>query len=150
MKEIVTAAVLVVLWAVPASAAGGFYCKTEDSNVKFQAAAAMQHGGANGFLNFDSSLEILLNNAPPDFRVLRLKGDALAQHWMDSREFKFRLYTERSNGPFGSVEFLVETKTVDEGSYGGSYALRIETMESEKSSEAKVIKARGNIVCSVE
>lgn len=150
MKKTGFILVLLFFSSLPASATGGFFCGVEDNNVKFRAAAAMQRGGANGFLNFDSGLEILLKNAPPDFRVLRLKGDALTQHWMDNREFKFRLYTERSEGLFGSVEFLVETKTVDEGSYGGSYTLRIENMESEKSSEAKVIKARGNIVCSIE
>ncbi len=128
----------------------GFYCKTEDNNVKFEAAAALQRGGANGLLNFDSQLEILLKNTPPDFRRLHLKGDALSQHWIDGKDFRLRLYTERNEGLFGAVEFLIETKVVDEGSYGGSYTLTIENMTSEKSSEANVIKARGKIVCSVE
>lgn len=134
----------------PASATGGFGCETADKNVKFEAHAGMQRGGAGSILNFEAQLEILLKNTPQDFRKLEMKGNALSQHWLDGKEFKLRLYTERNEGLFGAVEFLIETKAADEGTYKGRYTLKVENMESEKSSEAKTLEARGKITCFVE
>ncbi len=134
----------------PAHATGGFGCEAVDKNVKFETHAGLQRGGAGSVLNFEAQLEILLKNTPPDFRELKLKGDTLSQHWLDGKEFKLRLYTERNEGLFGAVEFLIETKAADEGSYKGRYTLKVENMESEKSSEAKTLEARGKITCFVE
>src|SRR5690349_16243149 len=75
----------------PAHATGGFGCEAADKNVKFETHAGLQRGGAGSILNFEAHLEILLKNTPPDFRELKLKGDALSQHWLDGKEFKLRL-----------------------------------------------------------
>jgi hypothetical protein len=118
--------------------------------VKFETHAGMQRGGAGSILNFEARLEILLKNTPPDFRKLEMKSDALSQHWLDGKEFKLRLYTERNEGLFGAVEFLIETRAAGEGTYKGRYTLKVENMESEKSSEARTLEARGKITCFVE
>lgn len=134
---------------LPALATGGFWCDGADKNVKFHASAGMQRGGAGGLLNFEANLEIFLKDVPPDFRKLKL-SDALTQHWIDGKDFKLRLYTERSEGLFGAVEFVVDTKAAGEGEYKGSYALSVENMQPEKDHEAKTLKARGKIACSAE
>jgi hypothetical protein len=145
------AAMLITACGVfPARATGGFGCEATDKNVKFETHAGMQRGGAGSILNFEAQLEILLKNTPPDFRKLDMKSDTLSQHWLDGKEFKLRLYTERNEGLFGAVEFLIETKAADEGTYKGRYTLKVENMESEKSSEAKTLEARGKITCFVE
>jgi hypothetical protein len=136
--------------SLPAHATGGFWCDVADKNVKLHTGAGMQRGGANSLLNPETDLEIFLPGTPPDFRKLHLKGDAITQHWIDDKDFKLRLYTERETGLFGSVELLILAKRVDEGEYAGRYDLRVEHMQSEKDSEAKTIKARGKIKCSVE
>jgi hypothetical protein len=130
-------------------ASGGFWCDVADRNVKFHVGSGTQRGGAGALLNFKADLEILLKNVPPDFQKLDL-NDALTQHWIDGKDFKLRLYTERSEGLFGAVEFIVDTKSVGEGEYKGSYSLSVESMQSEKDSEAKRWKARGKITCSAE
>lgn len=66
------------------------------------------------------------------FRKLNL-NDALTQHWIGGKDFKLRLYIERSEGLFGAVEFIVDTKAADEGEYKGSYSLSVENMRPEKS-----------------
>ena len=134
---------------LPALASGGFWCDAEDKNVKFHVTSGTQRGGAGGLLNFKADLEILLKNIPPDFKKLDLKN-ALTQHWIDGKDFKLRLYTERNEGLFGAVEFIIDTKAADEGEYKGIYALSVESMQSEKDSEAKRWKARGKITCSAE
>lgn len=106
-------------------------------------------GGAGALLNFKADLEILLKNVPPDFQKLDLSS-ALTQHWIDGKDFKLRLYTERNEGRYGAVEFVVDTKVAEEGEYKGSYSLSVESMQSEKDSEAKRWKARGKIACSAE
>lgn len=136
--------------ALPALASGGFGCEATDKNVKFEANAGMQRGGAGAFLNFKAELESLLKDTPPDFRKLSLDREAISQHWIDGKDFKLRLYTERNEGLFGSVEFLIEAKLAEEGKYAGRYTLRIDNMTSEQSSEAKALKAGGKIVCFVE
>lgn len=135
---------------LPALASGGFGCEAADKNVKFEASAGMQRGGAGTFLNFKAELESFLKNTPPDFRKLEMKSDAISQHWIDGKDFKLRLYTERTEGPFGSVEFLIEAKLAEEGKYAGRYTLAIGNMESAQASEAKTLKASGKIVCFVE
>lgn len=135
--------------SLPALASGGFWCDALDKNVKFHVTSGTQRGGAGALLNFKADLEILLKNVPPDFRKPDLSS-ALTQHWIDGKDFKLRLYTERNEGLFGAVEFVVDTKVVDEGEYKGSYSLSVESMRSEKDSEAKRWKARGKIACSAE
>src|SRR6185312_1424649 len=121
---------------LPALASGGFWCGALDKNVKFHVTSGTQRGGAGALLNFKADLEILLKNVPPDFKKLDLSS-ALAQHWIYGKDFKLRLYTERNDGLFGAVEFVVDTKTADESEYKGSYSLSVESMQSEKDSEAK-------------
>jgi hypothetical protein len=138
---------------LPALASGGFGCEAADKNVKFEANAGMQRGGAAALLNFRAELESLRKDTPADFRKLALDREAISQHWIDGRDFKLRLYTERNEGLFGSVEFLIEAtalKNDDEGKYAGRYTLTIDNMESAQASEAKTLKARGKIVCFVE
>jgi hypothetical protein len=133
----------------PALASGGFWCDALDKNVKFHVTSGTQRGGAGGLLNFKADLEILLKNIPPDFRKLDLSG-GLTQHWIDGKDFKLRLYTERNEGLYGAVEFIVDAKAADEGEYKGSYSLLVENIQSEKDSEAKRWKARGKIACLAE
>jgi hypothetical protein len=144
------AASALLLSFFPALASGGFGCEVADRNVKFEANAGMQRGGAGAFLNFKAELESLLKNTPPDFRKLEMKSDAISQHWIDGKDFKLRLYTERTEGPFGSVEFLIEAKLAEEGKYAGRYTLAIDNMESAQAPEAKTLKASGKVVCFVE
>ncbi|HWK01957.1 MAG TPA: hypothetical protein VNR41_14770 [Xanthobacteraceae bacterium] len=140
--------------ALPALATGGFGCEAADKNVKLEANAGMQRGGAGALLNFKAEIESLLKNTPEDFRKLSLDREAISQHWIDGRDFKLRLYTERTQGLFGALELVIEavqrSKDKDEGTYKGRYTLTIENMETEQSSEAKTLKASGNIVCFVE
>lgn len=135
--------------SLPALASGGFWCDIADKNVKFHVSSGTQRGGAGVLLNFRADLEILLKNVPPDFRKLDLSS-ALTQHWIDGKDFKLRLYTERNEGLFGAVEFIVDTRAADEGEYKGTYSLSVESIQSEKDPEAKRWKARGKIACSAE
>jgi hypothetical protein len=134
---------------IPALASGGFWCDATDKNVKFHVASGTQRGGAGALLNFEANLEIFLKDVPPDFRKLNLSG-SLTQHWIDGKDFKLRLYTERNEGLFGAVEFIVDAKAAGEGEYKGTYSLSVENMQSEKDSEAKRWEARGKITCSAE
>jgi hypothetical protein len=134
----------VALAPLPALATGGFGCEAADNNVKFEINAGMQR----------AEIESLLKDTPADFRKLSLDREAISQHWIDNRDFKLRLYTERSQGLFGALDLVIEAvqrgKDKDEGTYKGSYRLTIENMETEQSSEAKTLKARGKVICFVE
>ncbi|HWK87472.1 MAG TPA: hypothetical protein VNQ34_08195 [Xanthobacteraceae bacterium] len=144
----------VALAPLPALATGGFGCEAADNNVKFEINAGMQRGGAAALLNFRAEIESLLKDTPADFRKLSLDREAISQHWIDGRDFKLQLYTERSQGLFGALDLVIEAvqrgKDKDEGTYKGSYRLTIENMETEQSSEAKTLKARGKVICFVE
>ena len=150
MRIIILALTAITIGCEPAHASGGIGCEGADEALKFSVESGMTRGGGGGFFNFRAELDVLVPSTPEDFRKLQLDSADLMHHWVDDRELKLLLYRERTDGPFGWVRLLIETRRVDEGAYAGSYRLTIGSMESEQASEPTMREARGEVTCFAE
>lgn len=150
MRIIILVLTAVTIGWEPAHASGGIGCAGADQALKFNVESGMTRGAGGGFFNFRAALDVLLPSTPEDFRKLQLDGADLMHHWVDDKELKLLLYRERTEGPFGWVRFLIESRRVDEGAYAGSYVLTIGNVGSEQDSEPKMLEARGAVQCFVE
>jgi len=135
--------------ATPAAATGGFGCETADPSVTFSAEASMSRGMGGVFIDFTASLAIALDGVPDDMRHLTLDG-ALTHSWIDGKALKLQFYTERQAEPFASLDFVVETEAVEEGTYRGSYSLAVFAVPSDHDTDRDMWMAEGAVTCFVE
>jgi len=144
-------AMLSIGGAMPAQASAGISCRAEDGSARFGVQAAFTRGLGGGMINFGAELNVLLKNAPQDFRALKLERKDVSQVWWYGPDFKLQLYRERAEGlPFGSVNLVVEAKEGKgngEGTYRGAYRLEISFKSRKEEAEAKTLTARGKVEC---
>jgi hypothetical protein len=137
--------------AMPARASAGISCRAQDGSATFGMQAAFTRGLGGGMINFGAELNVLLKNAPQDFRALRFEQKNVSQAWWYGPDFKLQLYRERAEGlPFGSVNLVVEAKEGKgdgEGTYRGAYRLEISFKGNKEEAEAKTLTARGKVEC---
>jgi hypothetical protein len=148
------AIVLAACWAGgagTAQASAGFSCSIEDKALKLGVEGAFSRGVGEGVINFGGKLEVLAKATPEDFRNVDLERENLTQTWINGRDFKLRMYRERTgSAPHGYVELVVETRqsSRDELEYAGSYVLTVHHLASEQDGEGKTVTVRGKARCS--
>ena len=131
-----------------ARATGTLDCAAKDKVIDFAALSTVPYGQGGPFLNFQAELNLLLEEAPDDFRHLKLDRSHLVHHWIDAREIKLLLYWERIEGDHASVEFVVETRRrPDDDTSRGRYRLKLFTVMNDNS---KMIERRGAVSCGVQ
>lgn len=134
-----------------AVASGGIWCNLEDKSIKLSVEAGVTRGMGSPFFNFRGTLEILDPSVAEDLRKLAFSDKNLTQYWLDGKALKLNIYSERDNEkPHGYVDLVIETQTVDEGSYSGSYILDVYDTEGDTSGEGKQAKFSGAIDCGAE
>lgn len=143
MRRTLIALAAVISATLPAAASGGIGCEAEDASVKFSAESGVSRGMGGAFFNLKASLDIAMEGVPADLRKLTL-DDALTHSWLDGDELKLQFYVERQEGDFASVDFIVETTTIEEGSTAGTYVLTV------YGSGAEALSAEGRVSCIVE
>lgn len=135
----------------PAFATATLDCNADDKSVSFEAHSVVSHGLAEGFSNFRAVLTVKAKGVSEDFARLELDGAALAHHWLYGKELKLRLYHERTEGPHGFVELVVQTRGGrgdDDGEFGGRYLLTL-LDAGQEGKPGKEITLRGKVACSV-
>jgi hypothetical protein len=145
----IAAAAILAAASVPAAASGGVGCEARDAHVDFKVDTAVSRGMGGQFFEFHASLAIALDGVPDDLRKLTL-DEALTHSWLDGEELKLHFYVERPEGDFASLDFLVETERVEEGTYRGRYALNVFSSETPYAPEPVESSAAGEVVCYVE
>jgi len=149
MRSILLAVPVMLAAALPAAATGGFGCSAGDGSLRFKAESAMSRGMGGVFLDFRASLAIALEGISDDLRTLTL-DDALTHSWIDGEALKLRFYHERQAEPFGSVDFIVDTAMVDEGTYRGHYTLTVFDAVPTGDADREMWTAEGYVTCYVE
>lgn len=135
----------------PAFASGGLWCEADDAKVKLSIDSGITRGMGNPLFNFRGALEIKDKAVAEDLRTSAFEIGNLTQHWLDGKEMKLQLFRERGgDGPVGEIDLLIETRMVDEGSYEGTYSVRVSDMTGDTSGEGKVSEYNGKASCSAE
>jgi hypothetical protein len=150
MRIVSLVLIAITIGCEPAHASGGIGCEGADEALKFAGRERHDSRRRRRLLQLRAELDVRLPSTPGDFRKLPLDGADLMHHWVDDRELKLLLYRERTDGPFGWVRLLIETRRVDEGAYAGSYLLTIGNMGSAQASEPTMREARGEATCFAE
>lgn len=139
------APVLAMLFALTAEAhaTGGFQCRADDGVLGLEVGSAVTRGLGGGILRLDGRLELRTGPIPVERRTMDLRPENLAQSWFRDRELRLSLRVERRDA---IVDLVVLTREIEEGSYGGEYALSItDPMTPERSFDW-----RGPVSCMVE
>ena len=148
---ILLAGLIVSASALPAAATGTLECEIKDKSVSFSLHAGMTRGMGSPTFSLKGEMEVRDKGVAPDLRTIGFANEDRPQYWMNSKELRMVLYTERNTDrPFASVELELLTKAAgDDGSYGGSYKLTIHDM-STGGGEGKTTTLRGKVGCSVD
>ena len=144
MRHAVVAFAALFAAAAPAAASGGLWCDAEDQSLEFHAETGVSRGVGGGFFNLRGSLDIAKQGVPEDLRKLSL-DNALVHSWLDGDEAKLQFYFERQEGDFASVDFVVETKVIEEGAYAGEYLLTVFA-----SPHSEPLSVQGHVACGAE
>lgn len=138
--------------ATSAAASGGIWCDLENKSIKLSIEAGVTHGMGAPFFNFRGTLELLDKSVAADLRKLELGDRNLAQYWLDGKELKLGIYSERDNDkPHGYVDLVIETEAGDEeGGYAGSYTVDVFDTQNDTSAEGKRWTFNGKIDCGAE
>ena len=142
-RTAITLAALIAA-AAPAAASGGLWCDAKDQSLEFHVETGVSRGVGGGFFNLRGSLDIAIRGVPEDLRKLSL-DNALVHSWLDGDEAKLQFYFERAEGDFASVDFVVETRVIEEGAYAGEYLLTVFA-----SPHAEPLSAQGTVSCGAE
>lgn len=148
---ILLAGLILSATALPAVATGTLGCAIKDKSVRFTLHAGMTRGMGYPTFSLKGEMQVLDKNVAPDLRAVSFADLDRPQYWMNSKELRMVLYTERNTDrPFASVELELLTKAAgDDGSYGGTYKLTIHDM-STGGGEGKTVTLRGKTGCSVD
>ena len=144
--RLVLVAIFAAFTQLPALASGGLWCWADDKDAKFQVDAGLSSGG--GLFNFRGDLDVRSGGTPEAFRKLRLADDDLIQWWIDEKELRLWIYREQQDAPHGILRLVIKTKLVDEGSYAGTYDLKIAVPKDNV--ETGVIDVSGQTSCGAE
>jgi len=134
--------------AAPAVASGGIGCEATDQNLSFQTDIGMTRG-SGGFFSIRTALDVALPGIPDDLRKLSLEN-ALLHSWVDGDEIKLHFYVERQEGPFASLDFVIETTMMEEGDYRGGYVLTVYEAQDDMAPDSGRWTAEGGIDCMAE
>jgi hypothetical protein len=110
----------------------------------------MSRGLGAAILDFKSTAEVHLKDAPEDFRNLTLDGN-LVHSWVEGGEFKLHLYHERTGDtPHATIEIVIKT-TMGEGAieFPGTYKRTVFSMDPPADGEGKTLTAEGKVACSI-
>jgi hypothetical protein len=139
---------LLVVTPVPVAASGGIGCEAKDQNLAFDTQIGTTRG-SGGFYSIRTALDVALPGIPDDLRKLTLEN-ALLHSWVDGDEIKLHFYVEREEGPFASLDFVVETTMVEEGDYRGGYVLTVYEAQDDMDPDLGRWTAEGSIDCMAE
>lgn len=123
MRLAPTALAALLAASAPAVASGGIACAAKDENLAFETQIGMTRG-SGGFYGVRPALDVALAGVPENVRKLALE-DALLHSRVDGDEIKLHVSIERQAGPFASLDFVIETRMVEEGGYRGGYVLSV-------------------------
>jgi hypothetical protein len=134
----------------PALATASFGCEINDASLKFSAEGALSRGFGAKLINFDAEAEVLIAEAPADFRKIGLQ-EKLIHSWVEGGELRLLFYHERTgNEPHATFELVVKTTMgEDEIEYLGTYDLTVFTMDPPNDKEGKTLSAEGKVACSM-
>lgn len=151
MRATFSLVLVAVLPVFPAHASGGFWCNADDAVVKFSIESGMARGAGNPLFNFRGELQVVDDRIAPDLRKLAVTDADLMQHWLDGKMLNLKLHRDRpGDGPVGEIDLTIETKMVEEGSYEGSYELRIADMTGNTNGEGHALAHIGTASCMAE
>jgi hypothetical protein len=111
-----------------AQASGGLWCDIVDHNLEFHVSATEPE--SSGYpLRLENTLQVFDAEAPKELQDFQFRQGDLMSHWHDGREggsLKLRFARLGSGDEsFNVVELIINAPRVDEGSFKGSYILRI-------------------------
>lgn len=127
-----------------ADATGGLSCDAEDRSMSFGAEFTVSRSLSSRLVGFEAQLEVRLDHAPDDMKLLRFDEADLVHHWLHDRDIKLKFLREREREPYGYVELVIDIGNERAGR--GAYHLRIHSDE-DGPSKALDLEARGSARC---
>jgi len=150
MRAIICAAMLLSS-AGTVFATGGIWCNVDDTAVKFDIGAGVTTGMGGPTFNFRGDLEIKTKPVGDDLRKTVFEDSNLTQYWLDNKELRLNIYSEREVAKtYSSVELTILTKASDEGAYDGRYKLAIYDSTADTDKDGKPVELTGKVSCGAE
>ncbi|WEZ84273.1 hypothetical protein P6U16_06335 [Rhizobium sp. 32-5/1] len=150
MRFVSLAAAFSLLSCGPALATGGFSCQIDDPVLALGVESGFSHGLGDALLNFRGTINIRDAFASKNLQKIALDATHLPHHWLYDDVLKLRIYAETGEGPFASVDLVIETKRDedDETAYGGTYRLSLYHAEPPAGSPDQQLVRTGTVTCS--
>jgi hypothetical protein len=137
--------------ATPASASGGLWCDADDASVRLKIESGATRGQGNPLFNFRGELEIKDAAVAADLRGSSFDESNLTQHWTDAHQLNLQLYRQRAEDKeLGEINLVIETKSVEEATYEGTYTVDIFDMAGDASDAGKTLSLTGKVSCGAE
>ena len=150
MRAIICAAMLLSS-AGTVFATGGIWCNVDDTAVKFDIGAGVTTGMGGPTFNFRGDLEIKTRHVGDDLRKTVFEDSNLTQYWLDNKELRLDIYSEREVAKtYSSVELTILTRASDEGVYDGNYALAVYDGAADADKDGKPLELTGKVSCGAE
>jgi hypothetical protein len=151
MRLVSLAAVFALLSCSPVFATGGFSCQIDDPVLALDVESGFSHGMGDALLNFRGTMDIRDAFAAKNLRKITLDPAHLPHHWLYDDALKLRIYSETGEGPFASVDLVLEAKRAedDETAYGGSYRLSLYHAEPPAGAQDQQLVRTGKVTCSL-
>ena len=147
MRTSTSLAVAVAILSFPAAAlaTGGVWCDIKDRNAELHFKASMSRDGMGGWWGVEGRLKMLVEELPPHLADFAITDERLTQRWL-GREGVFIEIQKFDADPAISVMLSVIAKPADEGSYEGTYELRI----ADERSRAAFASFEGKVTCGAD
>lgn len=112
--------------------------------MSFKAEFTVSRSLASRLVGFEAQLEVRLDHAPDDMKLLRFDEADLVHHWLHDQAIKLKFFREREQGPYGFVELVIDIGNDRAGH--GAYHLRVHS-DGKDSSKPLDLEARGSAMC---
>jgi hypothetical protein len=115
--------------------------------MSFGAELTLSRSLASRVVGFEAQLEIRLEHAPDDMKLLKFDEPDLVHHWLHDQDSKLKFHRERQQGPYGLVELVIEMGA-DHASRG-NYHLKVHC-DGKEPSKPLDLEAHGSVKCEFE
>lgn len=141
MRKLISSVILVILTAMPASAAGGVWCDADDRHAAISVHAPMTRSG--GVYTLEGSLRFKQASVPAELKRVDLKLDHLRKVAVGPGRVAMNLRRQQSGRTPQFVELEIDVSGAD-GEYEGRYVAVIHNGQQPK------LRLTGAIACGAE
>lgn len=107
-----------------AHATGGVWCDVDDPDLGLRFKAVSSRDGTGGWFGIEGHVETRFGTLPAHLKRFKITDGTLTERWWGP-EGVLLVIQKYVEDPFAAVRLTVVAKPADEGSYEGTWALRM-------------------------